>query len=236
MAFDGTLPPAFGGRLARARAKLERALTLIPRDAVRTAEPHLRRALDVVVGGAGLMAVSGVLGAAAVAIKATSPGPIFYRQVRVGRGGRHFPLYKLRSMYIDADARRAALEKQNESKGGVTFKMKRDPRITPVGRIIRKYSIDELPQLWNLVNGTMTLFGPRPPIPSEVAKYDPHQRRRLEVTPGITCHWQVNGRSDLSFEEQVNLDIQYIDRGEPLDDVIILAKTVPAVLTGRGAY
>jgi lipopolysaccharide/colanic/teichoic acid biosynthesis glycosyltransferase len=222
--------------MSRLRARLDRARTTVPLDVARAAEPWIRRAVDVVVGGAGLLCAAPVLAASALAVRATSPGPIFFRQTRIGRGGRPFRLYKLRTMYVDAAARRAALEAQNESKGGVTFKIKKDPRITPVGRVLRKLSIDEVPQLLNLVDGTMTLFGPRPPIAAEVAKYSERQRRRLEVTPGITCLWQVSGRSDLSFEEQVELDLKYIDLARPRDEIVILAKTVPAVLTGKGAY
>jgi lipopolysaccharide/colanic/teichoic acid biosynthesis glycosyltransferase len=230
------IPPALNGSLGRARAALSRVATLLPLEATRLLGPKVRRVVDVTVGASGLLAASPLLVAAAVAIKATSPGPVLYTQVRVGKGGRPFRLRKLRTMYVDADARLASLRAQNESRGGVTFKMKRDPRVTSVGRVLRKFSVDEMPQLWNLVDGTMTLFGPRPPIASEVAKYGHRERRRLEVTPGITCLWQVSGRSDLSFDQQVSLDIDYIDRTRPADEVVILAKTIPAVLTGRGAY
>jgi lipopolysaccharide/colanic/teichoic acid biosynthesis glycosyltransferase len=230
------IPPALNGTLGRARAALSRVATLAPLEATRLLGPAVRRALDVTIGASGLVAASPVLVAAAIAIKATSPGPVLYVQVRVGKGGRPFRLRKLRTMYADADARLESLRAQNESRGGVTFKIKRDPRITPVGRVLRKFSVDEMPQLWNLVDGTMTLFGPRPPVASEVAKYGHRERRRLEVTPGITCLWQVSGRSDLSFDQQVSLDIDYIDRTRPADEVVILAKTIPAVLTGRGAY
>jgi lipopolysaccharide/colanic/teichoic acid biosynthesis glycosyltransferase len=230
------IPPALNGTLGRARAALSRVATLVPLEATRLLGPAVRRALDVTIGASGLVAASPVLVAAAIAIKATSPGPVLYVQVRVGKGGRPFRLRKLRTMYADADARLESLRAQNESRGGVTFKIKRDPRITPVGRVLRKFSVDEMPQLWNLVDGTMTLFGPRPPVASEVAKYGHRERRRLEVTPGITCLWQVSGRSDLSFDQQVSLDIDYIDRTRPADEVVILAKTIPAVLTGRGAY
>jgi lipopolysaccharide/colanic/teichoic acid biosynthesis glycosyltransferase len=233
---DALIPPALGGRVARMRARLERTLTTLPLEVSRVAGPRLRRAVDIAIGSAGLFAVAPLLATAAVAIRATSPGPVFFPQTRIGRGARPFKLFKLRTMYIDAEARKAALEAKNESLGGVTFKIKRDPRITTVGRVLRKFSIDELPQLWNLVDGTMTLLGPRPPIASEVAKYGQRQRRRLEVTPGLTCLWQVSGRSDLSFEQQVELDIRYVDRASAKSDLVILAKTVPAVLTGRGAY
>jgi lipopolysaccharide/colanic/teichoic acid biosynthesis glycosyltransferase len=230
------IPPALDGGVSRARALASRAATLVPLEAKRLFGPQVRRAVDILIGASGLAVASPVLAVAAVAIKATSPGPVLYEQVRIGKGGRPFRLRKLRTMHANADARLASLKNQNESRGGVTFKIKHDPRITAVGRILRKFSIDEMPQLWNLFDGTMTLFGPRPPVASEVAKYGRHQRRRLEVTPGITCLWQVSGRSDLSFDEQVELDIAYIDRSRPVDEVVILAKTIPAVLTGRGAY
>lgn len=233
---DIRLPAALQERITRTRALATRVGTLAPLEASRLLGPRLRRMVDVAVGVAGLAVAAPVLAAAAIAIKMTSPGPILYAQNRIGKAGRSFRLHKLRSMYIDADARLESLRAQNESAGGVTFKIKRDPRITTVGRVLRKFSIDELPQLWNLVDGTMTLFGPRPPVASEVAKYGCRERRRLEVTPGITCLWQVSGRSDLSFDQQVALDIQYIDRTRPIDEIVILAKTVPAVLTGRGAY
>ena len=145
-------------------------------------------------------------------------------------------MYKLRSMYVDAEQRLAALKAQNEMAGGVIFKMKDDPRVTRVGRYIRKGSIDELPQLWNVLKGDMSLVGPRPPIPAEVAEYTLSDRRRLEVTPGITCIWQVSGRSQIPFKEQVELDVAYIDSQSLWTDVVLLLRTVPAVLLGRGAY
>lgn len=172
----------------------------------------------------------------AVWLKLDSPGPLFYRQVRIGLHGRPFYFYKFRSMYIDSDARRAALEKQNESKDGVIFKMKNDPRITKCGRFIRKYSIDEAPQFFNVLLGDMSLVGPRPPLPAEVALYSLDDRKRLDVLPGITCIWQISGRSDIPFREQVVLDKEYIRRQGIWKDVLILFKTIPAVLTGKGAY
>ena len=233
---DIRIPPALNGSLDRARAALSRVTTLLPLEAARLLGPGVRRVIDVAIGVGGLVVTSPVLAAAAITIKATSPGSVLYAQTRIGKGGRAFRLRKLRTMYADADARLASLRERNESQGGVTFKIRCDPRITPVGRVLRKFSVDEMPQLWNLVDGTMTLFGPRPPVASEVAKYGHRQRRRLEVTPGITCLWQVSGRSDLSFDEQVALDLAYIDRTRFLDEMVILAKTIPAVLSGRGAY
>ncbi len=198
--------------------------------------PTIRRGFDVGFAAGALVAAAPVLTASAALVKATSKGPAFYSQVRVGQGGRSFTIYKLRSMFVDADQQLASLMQKNESRGGVTFKMRRDPRITPVGRILRKLSIDELPQLWNVLNGTMSVFGPRPPLPREVKQYGSHERRRLEVKPGLTCLWQVSGRSDLSFEQQVELDLQYIDTSTPKDEARLLLKSIPVVLTGRGAY
>lgn len=196
----------------------------------------LKRTIDVIGSAALLLALSPFLFVIAVWLKLDSPGPLIYRQIRVGLNGRHFTFYKLRSMYIDADARRAALEKANESADGVIFKMKHDPRITRCGRFIRKYSIDELPQLFNVLLGDMSLVGPRPPLPQEVALYSLDDRKRLQVLPGITGVWQVSGRSDVPFTQQVMLDKEYIKSQSFWRDILILLKTIPAVLTGRGAY
>ena len=172
----------------------------------------------------------------ALLVKITSPGPIIFSQVRVGKYGRHFKFYKFRSMYIDAEARKAELLKLNESGDGVIFKMKHDPRITPVGRFIRKFSIDELPQLFNVLQGDMSLVGPRPPLPAEVKNYTIEERKRLNITPGITCIWQVSGRSELPFQKQMALDKEYIASRSTWNDFIILLKTVPAILSGKGAW
>ena len=172
----------------------------------------------------------------AILVKVTSPGPIIFSQVRVGKYGRHFKFYKFRSMYIDAEARKAELLKHNESGDGVIFKMKHDPRITPVGRFIRKFSIDELPQLFNVLLGDMSLVGPRPPLPQEVKSYTIEERKRLNITPGITCIWQVSGRSELPFHKQMALDKEYIASRSTWKDFVILLKTGPAILTGKGAW
>ena len=169
-------------------------------------------------------------------IRLESPGPVIFKQKRIGRDGRPFNFYKFRSMYIDAEQRRQELLKANESKDGVIFKMQKDPRVTRFGRFIRKFSIDELPQLFNVVVGDMSLVGPRPPLPSEVAEYTLEDRKRLTVKPGITCIWQVSGRSDIPFRQQVALDKEYIMSRSLWRDLWILLKTVPAVLTGKGAY
>jgi lipopolysaccharide/colanic/teichoic acid biosynthesis glycosyltransferase len=197
----------------------------------------LRRVIDIVMATAGLLALLPVLLVAALAIKLNSRGPVLYRQERLGEFGRSFQMLKLRTMRVGADAMKAALAAQFQGAvDGVRFKLRRDPRITAVGGILRKFSIDELPQLWNVLIGDMTLVGPRPPVWIEVARYDARALRRLEVRPGLTCLWQVGGRSDLSFDQQVTLDLEYIDRVTPSQELLILAKTVPAVVTGRGAY
>lgn len=196
----------------------------------------LKRLLDILGAGLGLVALSPLFLGVALIIRRDSPGPVFFRQTRVGRYGRYFPMWKFRSMYIDAEARKQALLAQNEMSGGVLFKMKDDPRITPVGRFIRKASIDELPQLWNVLVGDMSLVGPRPALPSEVDQYSLAERRRLEVIPGITCIWQVSGRSDIPFDQQVHLDVEYIESQSIWLDIKLLLLTVPAVLLGRGAY
>jgi exopolysaccharide biosynthesis polyprenyl glycosylphosphotransferase len=196
----------------------------------------LKRLLDIVAASIGMLLLSPVFLITAVAIRLESPGPVFFKQKRVGRWGRLFTIWKFRSMYIDAEERKAELMANNEMAGGVIFKMKNDPRVTKVGRIIRKTSIDELPQLWNVLVGDMSLVGPRPPVPSEVDQYSLSDRRRLEVIPGITCIWQISGRSEIPFEQQVELDVQYIQSQSLWTDFKILIKTVPALLLGSGAY
>jgi len=171
---------------------------------------------------------------AALAIKVTSPGPSFFRQVRCGLNGRHFTLVKFRTMETKAEERLLEIAHLNEMTGPV-FKAARDPRLTPVGRLLRRLSIDELPQLWNVIVGDMSLVGPRPPLPEEVSRYEPWQRRRLSMKPGLTCLWQVSGRSELDFDRWMALDLKYIDTWSPLLDFKILLKTVPAVLSGKGA-
>ena len=219
-------------RWRRLRARVKRATWL----GVVGGAKAVKRLLDIVGSIALMIALSPVFLLVMALIRLESPGPVFFRQLRVGRHGRTFAMYKLRSMYVDAEQRLAALKAQNEMTGGVIFKMKDDPRVTRVGRYIRKGSIDELPQLWNVLKGDMSLVGPRPPIPAEVAEYTLSDRRRLEVTPGITCIWQVSGRSQIPFKEQVELDVAYIDSQSLWTDVVLLLRTVPAVLLGRGAY
>ena len=197
---------------------------------------RLKRIIDIAVSVLALAALSPVFLVLALAVKLTSPGPVIFAQTRVGRFGRHFTFYKFRSMYRDAEARKAALLAANESKDGVIFKMKDDPRITPVGKFLRKFSLDELPQLFNVLKGDMSLVGPRPPVPSEVREYTLEDRKRLNVIPGITCIWQVSGRSDIPFKDQVRLDKDYIASQSLSSDLLILLKTVPAIISGKGAY
>ncbi len=196
----------------------------------------LKRLLDVVIGGTALLALAPFFMALAIAIRLESKGPVLFKQVRVGAHGKPFVMYKFRSMYLDAEERKKDLAAENEMDGGVLFKMKHDPRVTRIGRFIRKASIDELPQLWNVFRGNMSLVGPRPPVPSEVADYSLNDYKRLEVTPGITCIWQVTGRSDIPFEQQVELDSLYIESQSFGGDLKLLLKTIPAVLLSRGAY
>ncbi|MFO1413323.1 MAG: sugar transferase [Burkholderiales bacterium] len=200
--------------------------------------PHLaKRTVDVVVVLAALVLLAPVLAAVAIAIRLHDGGPVLFWQVRVGRNGRHFPFPKFRSMCVNAEAVRAQIEARNQhGADGVTFKMKRDPRITPVGRLIRRTSIDELPQLWCVLRGDMSLVGPRPPLPKEVDRYSLADRARLSVTPGLTCIWQVSGRSEIPFPEQVRMDVRYIHEQSLATDVKLLLLTVPAVVLGRGAY
>lgn len=192
--------------------------------------------LDRVAGIVLLLLVAPVIGAAALAVKLTSPGPVLFRQRRVGVDGRPFTLLKLRSMYVDAEERRAALTAQQHEGNGVLFKLHDDPRVTRVGRWLRRFSVDELPQLWNVARGDMSLVGPRPPLPEEVDSYQDEVFRRLHVRPGLTGLWQVSGRSDLSWEKSVHLDLRYVDNWSVSMDLLILWKTARAVLRGAGAY
>lgn len=196
----------------------------------------LKRGLDVLVALVSLMWLSPLLLGVAAAIKLQDGGPIFYVARRVGRWGREFPFPKFRSMAIDADKRQAELQAASQHADHRTFKIKRDPRVTRLGRILRRFSIDELPQLLCVLRGDMSLVGPRPPTPNEVADYRLADRRRLHVTPGLTGLWQVSGRGDVGFDEMVELDLDYIESRSLLFDLKLLWRTVPAVLLGRGAY
>jgi len=196
----------------------------------------VKRGFDIVVSGTLLILLSPLVLILSLIICIDSPGSFLFFQKRVGKQGKSFVFWKFRSMYIDAEERKNALIKKNEMQGGVLFKMKTDPRITRVGHFIRKFSLDELPQLWNVLIGDMSLVGPRPPLPDEVAQYTCYQHHRLAVTPGITCIWQISGRSEIPFEQQVELDLEYIRKQSFWTDFLILLKTGPAVLKARGAY
>jgi lipopolysaccharide/colanic/teichoic acid biosynthesis glycosyltransferase len=196
---------------------------------------HLvKRVVDVVVSSILLVVLAPFFLILALLVKLSSPGPVFYRWRVVGRDGGPFVSYKFRSMYADADRRKAALLAQNEMTGPV-FKIASDPRVTPLGRVLRKYSLDELPQLWSVLTGKMSLVGPRPPLETEYAKFTGRQRLKLQVKPGMTCLWQVNGRNEISnFDDWVNLDLQYIQSWSLTLDFKILLKTIPAVVLGKG--
>ena len=195
----------------------------------------LKRTFDLSIALIALICLSPIMLIIGLLVKTTSPGPMFFKQERVGKWGKSFYCFKFRSMYIDAEERKQALMEFNEADGPV-FKMKNDPRVTPIGRFIRKTSLDELPQLFNVVLGEMSLVGPRPAIPKEVDEYDLHALGRLDAVPGITGLQQVSGRSNLDFQRWVELDLQYIEEQSLLTDIKILLKTIPAVLFARGAY
>jgi exopolysaccharide biosynthesis polyprenyl glycosylphosphotransferase len=194
-----------------------------------------KRVLDIVLALLAVILLSPILLVAACAIKLSSAGPVSYLQDRVGRDGKPFRMFKFRSMCVDAERQRSAYLDLNECTGPI-FKIRHDPRVTPVGRVLRRWSIDELPQLLNVIHGEMSLVGPRPPLPEECEHYGPRERQRLLVKPGITCIWQVSGRSEVEFAEQVRMDLDYIANWDLLMDITLLVRTVPAVLARRGAY
>lgn len=196
----------------------------------------LKRLVDIVGALGALIAFSPIMLVVALAVKAHDRGPVLFRQQRVGLDGTHFKMLKFRSMYTDAEERKAALLAENESGGDVLFKMKDDPRVTGPGKVLRRYSLDELPQFLNVLRGDMSLVGPRPPLDSEVSKYDSYVHRRLRVKPGITGLWQVSGRSDLDWEQAVRLDLYYVENWSVLEDLLILLRTVKAVFAHEGAY
>lgn len=233
-AFDGLTLRGHGDiasfRRFRARAKRQMWTFTV------CSSERLKRAIDIVGAVTLLVALSPLLAVVAAIIKLTDRGPVLFWQTRVGRYGRAFPFPKFRSMVPNAEKLKDQLLGNNDHGDCVTFKMKRDPRVTRIGRVIRKLSIDELPQLWCILKGDMSLVGPRPPVPREVAKYTLAQRRRLDVTPGLTCIWQVSGRGDIPFPQQVELDVKYIESQSLWTDVKLLCSTVPAVLLGKGAY
>jgi len=196
----------------------------------------LKRSMDILVSCVALVTLSPLFLLVGLAVWLEDGGSPLFWQPRVGQWGQTFPFPKFRSMVKDAEKRKKQLLTANQHGEGITFKLKRDPRITRTGSIIRKLSIDELPQLWCVLRGDMSLVGPRPPVPDEVARYTLADRRRLDVKPGLTCIWQVSGRSELAFDKQVTLDVQYIDSHSIFLDIALLLKTIPAILSGRGAY
>ena len=238
------LQTSFPLQLGASRIRTSQANRSLVRSGLRRATWRLleparqmaKRTLDIFGSATLLLALSPVFLLLATLVKLDSRGPVFFRQTRVGRWGRHFTLLKFRSMHIDAEERKQALAEQVMGEGELRFKMKNDPRITRVGRLLRKTSMDELPQLWNILIGDMSLVGPRPPIQPEVDQYSLPERQRLDVTPGLTCIWQVSGRSDIPFDRQVELDVTYIHEQSLWLDLVLLFKTVPAVVLGRGAY
>lgn len=229
------LHPALRGRhrLLSLRIRLIRARAWWARRHYRLG----KRALDVAVAALALLICLPLFLAVAAAIKLNDGGPVLFWQRRIGRHGRVFAFPKFRSMRVGADAQHAQLAHLNQhGRDGVTFKSRHDPRVTLIGRLIRRTSIDELPQLWSVLRGDMSLVGPRPALESEVARYSLQDRRRLEAEPGLTCIWQVSGRSEISFGQQVEMDVEYIASRSLARDLGLIVKTVPAVVTGRGAY
>jgi len=196
----------------------------------------MKRGMDIAISVLMLTLLSPFFMLIVMLIKLTDGGPVLFWQDRVGKFGRVFRFPKFRSMVVDAEALQRQLDGKNQHGTGVTFKMKHDPRITWIGRFIRRASIDEMPQLWCVLKGEMSLVGPRPPLVREVSRYSLMDRRRLETTPGLTCYWQVQGRSEIPFPRQVELDVEYIENQSLAIDIELLAKTLPAVIGGRGAY
>jgi len=230
------VPEIFQSRISNIRPEMINGMPVVVYRAVPENQLVLavKYMLDKVGAICGLLLGLPILTATALAIKIDSKGPVFFRQTRSGLNGKPFKLYKFRTMCADAEAQKEKLKTLNEMSGPV-FKVKNDPRVTRVGRFLRKTSLDELPQFINVLNGDMSLVGPRPPLPKEVAEYEPWQHRKLSVKPGVTCTWQVSGRNNIDFDDWMRLDLDYIDNWSLWEDAKILAKTIPAVLKGSGA-
>ena len=194
-----------------------------------------KRLLDILASALGILFFLPLIVPLAILINLESPGPIFFRQIRVGKNRRHFICYKFRSMVVDAEQMKEEISYLNEADGAM-FKIRSDPRITQLGRFMRRSSLDELPQLFNVLKGDMSIVGPRPQIPEEVERYLPWHYRRLEVTPGITCLWQISGRSSIGFDEWMRLDTEYVKMRGILFDLKIILLTLPAIIARRGAY
>jgi lipopolysaccharide/colanic/teichoic acid biosynthesis glycosyltransferase len=214
--------------------KLSVVMEIPSKESVKKGEP-LNRALDIVVSAGALLVLAPVFGTIAALVWVEDRGPILFSQQRVGQGGKCFPFYKFRSMVPHAEALKKSLQTQNEATGPI-FKMKNDPRITRIGRTLRRYSLDELPQLWNVLRGDMSLVGPRPHLPSEIESYDNYPIERLSVTPGLICLREVMGRSALTFEEWIALDLEYVRTRSFWLNLSILLRAIPAILKGDGAY
>ena len=195
----------------------------------------IKRVIDVVCSFVGVLVLSPLFVVIAIIIKFTSKGPVFFSQKRVGRDGKEFKMYKFRSMVVNAEELKEKLASQNEMSGPM-FKMKDDPRVTKVGKFIRKTSIDELPQLWNVLKGDMSLVGPRPSLPKEVAQFESWMYKRLEVKPGLTCYWQVSGRNNIDFEEWMKLDIKYVEEKNLWIDIKLILKTAGVLFGDKNAH
>lgn len=235
---NGVVSPAGSvveGRVAADHAQSGSMPFLVPSRPLPVSYQVVKRSLDVLVSGAMLLLLLPVFLLIALAVRLSGPGPVLYRSTRVGRGGRRMTFLKFRTMYADAETMKVRLANLNQHSGPI-FKARNDPRITPVGKFLRKFSLDELPQLLHVLMGDMTLVGPRPHLPCEVERYRPQDWARLAVKPGLTCYWQIRGRSDLSFDEWVALDLEYIRDMGLLTDLRLLAATPRAVLGGKGAY
>ncbi len=194
-----------------------------------------KRTIDIIGAGLGLILLSPIIAVVACAVKVTSKGPVFFSQKRVGKNGELFEMYKFRSMVVNAEELKENLEEQNEMSGPM-FKIKDDPRVTKVGKFIRKTSIDELPQLWNVLKGDMSLVGPRPSLPKEVEQFDNWMFKRLSVRPGLTCYWQVSGRNNIDFEDWMKLDIKYVEQRNLWIDIKLIFKTVFVLFGDKNAH
>ncbi len=226
----------FSGLIAKTRLEILHGIPLLCFSTTSQSDMQLfiKAAVDRVAAAVGLIVAAPLMALIAMSIKLTSGGPVFFSQTRVGLNGRRFTFYKFRTMVANAESLRAALSNQNELSGPV-FKIRDDPRITPLGGVLRRSSLDELPQLFNVLRGEMSLIGPRPPLPEEVEQYQPWQRRRLSMKPGLTCVWQVSGRNLVPFDRWLEMDLYYIDHWSLKLDLLILLRTIPVVVGGQGA-
>ncbi len=229
-----TSPIASKPGIVRAYRALFARIKVLVWTAVVASRDPAKRVFDIIGAATLLVLTSPLFLIISIAIKLYDGGPVIFTQTRIGKWGRPFKFYKFRSMVVNAEDLKSKLMQFNEMKG-VTFKMRNDPRVTPVGRIIRRLSLDELPQLWCVLKGDMSLVGPRPPLPTEVALYNNRHLYRLDGMPGLTCFWQVKGRNEIQFEDQVKMDVEYLHKRSLKEDILLLIQTVKAVVTGRGA-